>query len=167
MRRLLVSFVLLAGVVPAAAQDVALEYRVKAAYLYHFLKFVEWPEDASAPPFTICVAARNPFADILTDTVRGERIAGRTVVAKVIPDFEVGCHVLFVPRGTAAAPYLRNPQGTLTVGEAPDFLAQGGAIQFVQEGTNVRFQINDEAARRAGLRISSRLLRLSRDAGAR
>ena len=167
MKRLLASFVLLAGALPAAAQDVPLEYRVKAAYLYNFLKFVEWPEETLSSPFTMCVAARNPFGDVLAETVRGERVAGRAVVTKVVLDSETDCDILFVPRGTAAAPYLRNPQGTLTVGETPDFLAQGGAILFVQDGTNVRFQINDEAAMRAGLRISSRLLRLSREAGAR
>src|SRR5204863_8590795 len=101
MRRLLVSFAIIAGALPAAAQDVPLEYRVKAAYLYNFLKFVDWPADTAAP-LTICVAARNPFGGVLADTVRGERVAGRPVVAKVVPEPDAGCHVLFIPRGTAA-----------------------------------------------------------------
>lgn len=166
MRRLLASFVIVAGTLSAAAQDVPLEYRVKAAYLYNFLKFIDWP--VSLPgPFTICVAARNPFGDILADTARGERVGGRPIVAKVVTEPDAGCHVVFVPRGAAAAPYVRGARGTLTVGETPDFLAQGGTIVFVQEGGNVRFQISDDAATRAGLQISSRLLRLSRDAAAR
>src|SRR4051812_12349168 len=166
MRRLLAVFVIVTGAAPVAAQDVPLEYRVKAAYLYNFLKFVEWPAD-TANPFTICVAGKNPFGDVLADTVRGERIGGRAVVTRNVSEPDAGCHVLFIPRGTAAAPYLRDARSTLTVGETADFLAQGGAIAFVQEGANVRFQINDASARRAGLQISSRLLRLSRDATAR
>ena len=165
MRRLLLSCMILASALPAAAQDVPLEYRVKAAYLYNFLKYIEWPEGTPAP-FTICVAGRNPFGEVLADTVRGERVAGRAVVTRVVNESD-GCHIMFVPRGTAAAPYIRGAHGTLTVGESPDFLAQGGTILFVQEGGSVRFQIDDEAAMRAGLRISSRLLRLSRASGTR
>lgn len=161
MRRLLASCVILASGLPAVAQDVPLEYRVKAAYLYNFLKYIEWP-DGTPAPFTICVAGRNPFGEVLADTVRGERVAGREVVTKAVADSGAGCHIVFVPRGTAAAPYIRTARGALIVGEHPDFLTQGGAIAFVQDGGNVRFQIDDEAAVRAGLRISSRLLRLSR-----
>jgi hypothetical protein len=152
---------------PAHAQDVPLEYRVKAAYLFNFVKFVEWPAAAAAGPLTICVAGRNVFGDVLADTVSGETLDGRPLAVRVILEPDPGCHILFVPRGAAVTAYLRSSRGLpmLTVGESPDFLAQGGLVNFVLEGGNVRFEIAVEAAERAGLRISSRLLRLARDAG--
>lgn len=154
---------LLAWPIASAAQEVRLEYQVKAAYLYNFMKFVEWPA-GSGGPLTICVAGRNPFGSVLADTVRGELIEGRPIEIKVILEPEPGCHAVFVPRTAAVTAYLRAAQGTptLTVGESPRFIEQGGIINFFLEGSNVRFQINPSAAERARLRISSRLLQLAR-----
>jgi hypothetical protein len=155
--------------VPCAlpAQDVPLEYRVKAAYLFNFAKFVEWPDAASAGPITLCVAGHNVFGEVLTETIRGEAINGRSLVAHVALAPERGCHVLFVPRGAAVANYLKAVRGApvLTVGESDDFVAAGGIVRFVLDGVNVRFEIDAAKAEAAGLRISSRLLRLARPAG--
>jgi hypothetical protein len=146
-----------------SAQEVPLEYRVKAAFLYNFARFVDWPAAMASGPLTICLADRNPFGGALDATLRGERIGGREVVARVITAPSPGCHVLFVPEDASAAPYLRDRQApTLTVGESDDFIAMGGIVNFVREGGNVRFEIDAMAAERAGLRISSRLLRLAR-----
>jgi hypothetical protein len=149
------------------AQDVPLEYRVKAAYLFNFAKFVEWPAGVATGPITICVAGRNVFGESLAETVSGETVNGRPFVVRVILEPAPGCHIIFAPRGAAAAAYLRASQSTpaLTVGESPDFIEQGGIVNFMVEGANVRFEINPEAAERAGLRISSRLLRLAREPG--
>jgi hypothetical protein len=149
------------------AQAVSLEYRVKAAYLFNFAKFVEWPRDAAAGPLVICAAGRNVFGDVLDETLRGETINGRAVVARVILEPDPGCHIVFVPRGAMAAAYVRAAQAApiLTVGESPDFIGLGGIANFILEGANVRFEMNPAAADRAGLRISSRLLRLARDTG--
>jgi hypothetical protein len=149
------------------AQDVPLEYRVKAAFLFNFAKFVEWPKETANGPLTICVAGRNVFGEALSDTIRGEYINGRPLAVRVILEPEGGCHIIFVPRGAATAAYLRAARSspTLTVGEMPDFIGQGGIVNFTFEGTNVRFEIDSEAAERAGLRISSRLLRLAREPG--
>ncbi len=167
-RRLLGTLVL-ALVLPGtgAAQEVSLEYRVKAAYLFNFAKFVDWPDTAGPGPLVICVAGRNVFGDVLDETLRGEAIGGRPVTARVILEPTPGCHIVFVPAGAAAAAYLRaaQDQPVLTVGESPDFLALGGIANFLLEGTNVRFEMNPAAADRAGLRISSRLLRLARESG--
>jgi hypothetical protein len=146
----------------AAAQDRPLEYRVKAAYLYNFVKFVEWPE----PParITICVAGANPFGDLLSDLVRNERVRGIPLEARVIADPDSGCHVLFVPSGITPQPFLRPTLNTptLTVGETPGFIEQGGIVRFYQDGANVRFEISREAADRRRLRISARLLQLAK-----
>ncbi|HEY6361355.1 MAG TPA: YfiR family protein [Vicinamibacterales bacterium] len=146
-------------------QDVPLEYRVKAAYLVNFTKFIDWPKEPG--PLTICVAGRNVFGDVLSDTIRGETINGRPLAVRVLLEPEPGCHVTFVPRGAAAPAYLRAARSfpELTVGESPDFIAQGGIVNFVVEGGSVRFEIDANAAERSGLRISSRLLQLARDPG--
>lgn len=150
-----------------SAQEVPLEYRVKAAYLFNFAKFVEWPAAAPAGPLTICVAGRNVFGDVLAETIRGEMIGNRPLAMRVLLEPEPGCHIIFVPRGAATTAYLRATRGTpvLTVGETPDFISQGGMVSFLLDGGNVRFVIDDQEAERSGLRISSRLLRLARDAG--
>jgi hypothetical protein len=147
-----------------AAQEIALEYRVKAAYLYNFVKFVEWPAAAGGGPFTICVVRPNPFGEVLSDTLRGELIDGRPIVPRLVDTADRDCQVVFVPAGSAAGPSLRAVRASpaLTVGESADFIGQGGIVNFVREGTSVRFEIDEAAARRAGLRVSSRLLRLAR-----
>ena len=165
MTRGVLSVVLVAAALPlyAQEQEVPLEYRVKAAYLYNFVRFVEWPPAARQGPVTICIVGSNPFGDVLSDTIRGETHEGRALTMRVVTSADSDCAVLFVPRG-AGMPSLRATQGspTLTVGESPSFIEDGGIVNFVREGANVRFEINEEAARRAGLRISSRLLRLAR-----
>jgi hypothetical protein len=162
---LAVVLVVIAATAALPAQDVPIEYRVKAAYLFNFAKFVEWPSSAGDGPLTICVAGRNVFGDVLADTVRGELIGNRAIVSRVILEPEPGCHIVFVPRGAATPAYLKAARTTpvLTVGEASDFIEQGGIATFLIQGGNVRFAIDASAAERAGLRISSRLLRLSRD----
>lgn len=168
-RRRFATLALLAGMAmwPAAAgaQEVTLEYSVKAAYLYNFVKFVEWPGPVQADrPLTICVAAHNPFGSVLSETVQGERVGDRPIALRVILEPEPGCDVLFLPRDAAAPAYLRAVQSlpVLTVGETGDFIEKGGIINFVREGGNIRFEIDQDAAQHAGLRISSRLLRLGR-----
>jgi hypothetical protein len=169
MRRLLVAVLLCAGPAVTSAQDADLEYRVKAAYLFNFTKFIEWPDAAfdggRSFAFSICVAGRNPFGPALSATLVGETAAGLPLAARVVnAGGAAGCHVLFVPAGVPAGPYLRGvgKAPVLTVGESPGFLAQGGAINFVIDGGRVRFEINQAAAERAQLRISSRLLQLGR-----
>ena len=166
MRRFTAAVVAMAVLtaVSAHAQEVSTEYRVKAAFLYNFVKFVEWPPQAPPGPVVICVAARNTFGTVLTELLRGETITGRSLEARTILEPDPGCHVLFVPRGASASAYLRATRGTpeLTVGEASDFIGDGGMIRFYLDGANVRFEINRDVAERAGLRISSRLLQLAR-----
>jgi hypothetical protein len=162
VKRLLWAAALLMAMLPAAAQEVSLEYRVKATYLYNFVKFIEWPATARTGPVTVCVAGRNPFGTVLDDTIRGEVVRGRPLIARVILEPDAGCQVLFIPEGAAAA-YLRSARGTptLTVGETSDFLALGGIISFVNDGRYVRFAISTDAAEQAQLQVSSRLLQLA------
>jgi hypothetical protein len=146
------------------AQGVSEEYRVKAAFLYNFVKFVEWPPEAGSGPLAICVAGRNPFGAVLQNLVRGETIDGRRVETRVILEPAAGCHVVFVPEGAATRVYLRGAAGqpALTVGESDTFIEQGGIANFFIERGHVRFEINPMAAERAGIHISARLLQLAR-----
>jgi hypothetical protein len=165
--RLLALLVVLAVTAAAPhAQDVSTEYRVKAGFLYHFVKYIEWPAGAQGP-LHICVAGRNPLGTMLEETIKGESVGGRPLATRVILEPEPGCDVVFVPAGAATSAYLRAAAGTptLTVGETTAFADMGGMITFVVDRGKVRFIINREAAERAQLRMSSRLLRLSLDAG--
>ncbi|MGH9308768.1 MAG: YfiR family protein [Vicinamibacterales bacterium] len=148
----------------AHAQEVPLEYQVKAVYLFNFVKFVRWPAPVKPAPITICVAERNPFGEALQEAIRGEVVEGRQVEARVIRAPDPACNVVFVPHDVAAKPYLDAARGssTLLVGEKPDFLAQGGMVNFIIRNGSVRFEIDGGAAERADLRISSHLLRLAR-----
>ena len=167
MHRFLVALLLCAATAWTSAQDVPLEYRVKAAYLFNFTKFIDWPvmPTGGRNSFSICLAGRNPFGTMLSATLVGETAAGLPMAARVVSAGQASsCQILFVPRGVAAAPYLRGigAAPVLTVGESPDFLTQGGAINFVLDGGRVRFEINQAAAARAQLKVSSRLLQLGR-----
>jgi hypothetical protein len=162
--QILVPVLLLAAAAVVHPQQISLEYRVKAVYLFNFVKFVEWPLRAAPGRLTICVAGQNPFGAALDDALRGEVVDGRPLATRVILEPEPGCHVLFVPQGAAASAYLGAARGspTLTVGETPGFLEQGGIINFIVEAGKVRFEIDPKAAELADLRISSHLLRVAR-----
>jgi hypothetical protein len=147
-----------------AAQDVPLEYQVKAAYLLNFTRFVEWPAPAApGSPLTICMARTNPFGAFLASTIAGETVAGRPLGSRVVSLPDASCGVLFVPSGVAAEPMLRaiGNAPVLTVGDSPDFLQRGGMIAFVLDGGRVRFAINPAVAEQHHLLISSRLLQLA------
>jgi hypothetical protein len=158
------TLVVSASVAMPQAQDVSQEYQVKAAYLYNFLKYVEWPDHPINRTFLICVAGQNPFAGVLDALTKNERVRGNPVRMEVILGFEPGCDVIFTPRTSNIPAYLQGAAGMpiLTVGETPRFIEQGGIVNFFLENGKVRFEINRSAAQRAGLRISSRLLQLAK-----
>jgi hypothetical protein len=162
---------LLPGEVPAAQPSVAAEYEIKAAFLYNFLKFVEWPPGALAgadSPLVIGILGDDPFGPVLDQTVADKRLNGHPLVVKRLRRGEepAGCQALFVTADAAAGfdrlvPSLIR-QSVLTVGDAEGFVDRGGIIQFVIEDSKVRFDINAEAAEQAHLRLSSQLLGLAR-----
>jgi hypothetical protein len=160
----------LAMCVPLRAEQVA-EHDVKAAYLYNFTRFVEWPADVPAPnqPFRLCVVADDTTTHAVNRTMAGESVGGRTIETVVprSPREIQTCQILFIGRGAMprAATLLDAAKGfpILVVGEAQGFAKNGvGTIEFVREETRVRFEVNVEVARRCGLTISSRLLQVAR-----
>jgi hypothetical protein len=142
------------------AQSTSDEYELKAAYLFNFLKYVEWPSRPSGP-LVVCVTQSNPFGARFKETMTGD-VNGRTVEPRVIRGPDSSCHAVFVPRDATARPLLKAAESsaTLTVGESRNFIAQGGMINFVMQGSKLRFEIDPDAAERAHVRISAQLLRL-------
>lgn len=151
-----------------ARAEVASEYDVKAAFLYNFTKFVEWPSSAfdERNDFQLCVLGEDPFGGSL-DVVKGEKVSGRNITLLRTPKLAEaeGCQILFISRSerNRMPEVLRELRDApvLTVADTDGFLDRGGIINFVLEGSKVRFEISQEAAERAGIKISSKLLRLA------
>jgi hypothetical protein len=171
---------LLLAFVPAPGQEAAApsEYRLKAAFLWNFAKFVEWPTNAFAndtAPFVIGVLGKSPFGQDLEKTVNGKLINTHPIEIRVFDTTADArqCHLLFVSASETArvGEIVKTLAGTpvLTVGdtETGSFTENGGMIKFVFEGNKIRFQINDNAAKSASLKISSKLLSLAVAAPAR
>jgi hypothetical protein len=158
----------------AAAQSTSFDEReVKAVFLLNFVQFVEWPSSAFAgtdSPLVIGVLGEDPFGRLLDDVVQGEVIRGRPVIVvryRRVEDVKT-CHVLYVSASEAAG-YDRILTGlsgrpTLTVGETGAFTSRG-MIRFLTERNRIRLEVNLDAARKAGLTISSNLLRAARIVG--
>ncbi|MDP9052919.1 MAG: YfiR family protein [Acidobacteriota bacterium] len=143
-----------------------LEYQVKAAFLLNFTRFVEWPpESAGASAASICISGADPFGGVIDQMVAGETLQGRRLeVLRVHRPFPASCRVLFINGPEKNVSGLLEPPepGVLTVSEEAGFLREGGIIQFVVEKHRVRFDINQSAAAKAGLKISSKLLSIAR-----
>ena len=167
----LASSLLLASV-PLSAQNASdLEYRAKANYLAKFPSFVEWPESAlphGESPFLLCVFGDYPFGISLAEFTRGATTQQRRVETRWIrkPQELPACQVLFVShseqkRYNLALDAVRSRM-VLTVGETPEFLDAGGIVSFSNQPGAIQFDVNLEAANKAHLIISSRLLALAR-----
>ena len=167
---------ILALLLPGLAAAQAPEYDLKAAFLFNFAKFVEWPPgafDGVSAPLTICVYGEDPFGATLDAVVQGERVGERSLLVQrpdSLDDLDE-CHVLFICRsekrrlGEVLAQVEGKP--VLTVADTDGFLSAGGVINFILEGSKVRFLIDQEAAERSGLRVSSKLMRLAVTPGGR
>jgi len=147
------------------------EHQVKAAFLYNFANFVEWPDGALGPagaPLKVCVVGTDPFGLALDEAFRDQVVQGRRVqIARGGSLAAVGrCHILFLSQSEQGRwpDLLKELDGapTLTVADGPPLVRQGGMVNFVIEAKRVRFEINRLAAEHAGLRISSKLLALAR-----
>ena len=151
----------------AAPPPTVNEDAVKAAFVYNFALFVEWPaETQHAGPFVIGVLGDDAFADVLTSVTRGKMTSKRPVEVRRVTavDDPRTCQLIFV--GAAAdgqGVMLRRARGypVLTVGETADFLRDGGIIRFVIENAQLRFQIHPAAAAASGLRIDPQLKRVA------
>lgn len=150
------------------AQPTAPEYELKAAFLLHFAQFVEWPQGKARDSICLGVLGRDPFGSVLDQMAGGEAIRGRKLVIRRSAHIEglKGCEFIFIPRSekaeTAELLALMADRPILTVGEINGFAEMGGVINFFLDGRKLRFEINPDAARRSGLKLSSQLLSLGR-----
>lgn len=162
----------LSGAWPASAQaSPPNEYAVKAAFLFHFGQFVEWPEGAfqnANSPVVYCTIGEDPFQGALDDTLKGKTIEARALLVRHLKDGSEaqGCHVAFIGktgkrRVTDELAILKSSP-VLTIGESEQFVKDNGIIAFCVEENKIRFNINLEAAEKANLKISSRLLTLAK-----
>ncbi len=140
------------------------ELQVKAAFLFNFAKFVEWP--ATGRPLAICIAGNATLATVAAQTVRGRLVEARPVEVRSIAAARPadGCDLLYLADLSAddASAFLSRVRGAvLTVGESARFLRDGGMVRVFIEGNRMRFQVNLKQTDVAGLKISSQLLSLA------
>jgi len=144
------------------------EYQVKAAYLFNFGQFVEWPVaawDSPQAPFAICIVGEDPFGSTIDEVVRGESIKGHQLVIRrfTASDAISGCNILFMGRSEASnvERILDSLRGhsILTVTDSAGTESRDAVIVLVTENNRVRMRINVAAARANNLVISSKLLR--------
>lgn len=160
---------LLACLSSAYAAPIDGAYRLKAAFIYRFAIFVEWPgrvfkDNSSA--LDLCIIGANPFGPAL-DSIAGKRIQQRPLNIHIIRRANAvkHCHILFISASEQAnlARLLEQAHAghVLTVSDMERFSRQGGIIQFVMQGEKLTFEINRDSAEQAGLLLSSNLLRLA------
>ncbi len=152
--------------VAARAGDNAVEYAVKGTFLYKFLPFVQWPAALSAPnaPLAICILGPDPFGATLDRIAGDQHVDAHPIVLRRVdtPEAAVSCQVVFLGDAPTEGAALQALQGkpilTVTDSGAP----APGIVSFAIESNHVRFDIDDAAAARSGLSISSKLLSLAR-----
>lgn len=170
VNHLILASLLTAPLFAASQQRPIDEYQLKAAFLYNFARFIEWPAEAfenPSQPFVFCVLGEDPFGRALDDLLARRKIDGRASTVRRISDARRarGCQILFVsssePKSVLALLAGIGDSGLLTVGESDAAAADGMIIDFILEDGKIRFIINAAGAEREKLRISSRLLSLA------
>lgn len=145
------------------------EYKVKAAFIYNFAKFTAWPSEAfskSNAPFVIGIVGKDPFGSTMDETLKNKSVEEHPVTIRRVKWGEAKeCHLLFVSGSEGTKTRDMDPVKTspiLTVGETSGFAQRGGIINFTVNDEKVGFEINPDAAKRAKLDISSKLLSLAK-----
>jgi hypothetical protein len=147
------------------------EYQIKAAILFNIVKFIDWPTSSFASPhspFSICILGQDPFGNTLDDALAGKAIAERSLKVERLKDKTEArhCQMVFISSSESRnySDIIDSLRGAsiLLVGETDGFATSGGIIEFAVAEEHVRFAINPDAAERAGLQVSSKLLALAK-----
>ncbi len=150
------------------------EYQIKAAFLYQFAKFVQWPDKVfadSSKQIVIGILGQDPFRDDLDNTVRGKYIHGRQIEIERYDRLDNinNCQILFISdsetKNLAMIFSKLRHASILTVGDTENFSREGGIINFIRKANKIHFEINVDAAQAAGLKLSSKLLNLAKIVG--
>jgi hypothetical protein len=168
--RFIIAVVLMIGSCLASAQTPSREYQLKAAFLFNFTRFVEWPPSslpADETPLVIGILGANPFGSFLEELVSGEKVNGHPVIItqyKNTDDIKK-CHILFInlsdPKKQGEAIADLRAKSILMVSDNASFLGNGGMIRLFTKDNKIKMEVNVEASKAAGLIISSKLLRLA------
>jgi hypothetical protein len=153
-----------------AQRKPALEYQVKAAFLFNFTKFVIWPASAfkaDDAPFVIGIFGNDPFGPYLDELVKGESLDTHPIIVQRYTNINEisGCHLLFVNTNQPTQQQiitLTGTVGTLTVSDADGFVKRGGSICFFKQDNKIRIEINVAATKNSKLEISSKLLSIAK-----
>jgi hypothetical protein len=168
-----VALLLITAPTPAQSSGPS-EYQLKAAFLFNFVKFIDWPDQSFASPqapFSVCVIGQDPFGPALDDSLAGKTVGAHAVQVNRFPNPRSladaqHCQIAFI--STSERDHLHevidsfHGCSVLLVGDVDGFVASGGTIEFLIEADHIRFAINPEAADRADLKVSSKLLALAR-----
>jgi YfiR/HmsC-like len=141
-----------------------LETKVKAAYLYNFTKFINWP-DQKGKPIRICVSGDSSLANVLVDLASKQGGQGGFSVSSGANINPTECQILYVSASDRENDSLLNlvkEQNILTVSDDPSFTERGGIVTLFSENGKIRFEINLPATRKTNLKISSKLLELAK-----
>lgn len=169
LRSLVASALVFASALPHTAHGSDLELRVRAAFLYNLAKFVTWPEqNQDKQQIEVCVLRGTEFETVLRTEIEGKPVGTRIIsVVDLSPQDDMsGCHILHLEESQALehlGPILEavKHQPVLTVGYGPNFLREGGILRVKRDQGRLRFDIALSSGRSAGLRFSSKLLRLA------
>lgn len=162
---------LFCSIFPSALQSqTPAEYQVKAAFIYNFTQFIDWPPNSftsTNDPIIITIIGDNPFDDFLNIIVADEQVKGRPIQVRYINSIEeLGqSHILYVGEYSKSKMKELNElcksRNILSIGEEESFIKAGGIIRFITVNNRVNFQINASEAKEAGFKISSKVLRLA------
>lgn len=169
-RRVLILLLLVITTLHGKA-EVASPYQLKAAFIYNFLKFIDWPADSLPQengPFVVGILGRDPFGSTIDNALKGRSVKGRVIEVRRLEDVDspVQCQVLFVSSSERRRfkQIFRQTSGkpVLTIGESEEFAVTGGIINFVTEENRIRFQINVDAIKQSKLKADAQLLNLAK-----
>jgi YfiR/HmsC-like len=148
-----------------------IEYKLEAAYLLHFLQFVEWPDSVfenEKSPLVITILGDDPFGNILDEITKSEKIGEHSIIIKRVHSLNNlrFCNVLYISSSEREnfKSILKHIDSApvLTISDIDDFSEQGGNISFYLEENKIRFAINIQTLKQADLKVSSKLLRLAK-----
>ncbi|WP_459991255.1 YfiR family protein [Methylosoma difficile] len=143
------------------------EYKIKAAYIYNFTKFITWLDDG-LPEFNLCVLGVDPFGETIVP-IEQRTVAERPIRIQRYPSFtkffnsgtKAHCHIIFISAAIGNPLFIKNVENTLVIGDSPNFAEKGGMIGFVKNNNKIKLQINLDAVKRGGLKVSAKLLEVA------
>lgn len=166
----LIGFVMLWGYPQSGLPTSLPEYQVKAVLIYKITKFIEWPEQSDRDTdstLNVCVLGEDPFGENL-DLIHGKTVRDRVLLIHKFDNLKSaysGCHVVFISASEAqrvrSILKVLNTRPVLTIGDTEGFAEAGSIVNFINKNNKIRFEINLDASRKAGLKMSSQLLELA------